>query len=291
MPRIAAMKSIVAGTAFAASLLISAFAHAEDASIDAAAGATAAESMIVGGKQSDPGAWPWQVRLYQDAGDDSGFCGGSLIGNRWVLTAAHCMQDVSSVQVGYGDNDRTKQKRVDSVRIIVNKKFDHETFVNDVALVELAKPITFGNGVTKVSLDKGDALKTAMGQTAYVTGWGSLLDQDELYKRWPDGNIPWKMLAPYKLREVDVKVQTLQQCRDNYGGNEQIPADHLCAGYDAGQKDSCQGDSGGPLVFKTKDGWQQIGIVSFGRGCARKNLYGVYTRVDTFRDWIAAQIK
>ncbi len=256
--------------------------------------ATSDSDMIVGGWPAKDNEWPWQVRLYENPGDEWGFCGGSLIDSQWVLTAAHCVPGVTSLTVGYGSVDRAKQKRVDSAIVVSHPGYNTtNNSENDIALVKLAKPVKFTKGAAKVSLANNDQYKASFGETAYVTGWGMLLEQEKLDKKYPDGKIPWGEFVPMRLMEVDVKVQDLGDCRANYGDGVAIPVGHLCAGYAPGGKDSCQGDSGGPLVIqdaKSKTGWTQLGVVSFGVGCARPKLYGAYTRVDFFRKWIKATI-
>ena len=252
---------------------------------------TSDSDMIVGGWPAKDNEWPWQVRLYENAGDEWGFCGGSLIDSQWVLTAAHCVPNVTSLVVGYGNVSRDKQKRVDSALVISHPSYNLKgNSDNDVALVKLASPVKFGKGTAKVSLASNDLYKASFGETAYVTGWGMLMEQEKLDKKYPEGKIPWGEFVPMRLMEVDVKIQDLEECRANYGGGvDAIPTGHLCAGFAPGGKDSCQGDSGGPLVIAdptSKTGWSQLGVVSFGVGCARPQLYGAYTRVDYFRKWI-----
>lgn len=257
-------------------------------------GQTSDTDMIVGGSPANDNEWPWQVRLYRDSSDKWGFCGGSLIGRRWVVTAAHCVDDRATAVIGYGNVMRSKQRRVDSARIIVHPKYDPQNFANDVALIRLKTPVKLGKGAQLIGLADGPLYQSSFGKKAAVTGWGQLFDEDKLKQKYPDGKIPWQELVPMRLMEVDVEVQTIERCRQNYGGADSIPNSHLCAGYAAGGKDSCQGDSGGPLVIAdpaSKAKWRLLGIVSFGQGCALPKLFGVYTRVDYFGDWIARQTK
>jgi secreted trypsin-like serine protease len=251
---------------------------------------TSDSDMIVGGWPAKDNEWPWQVRLYSEPGDIWGFCGGSLIDSQWVLTAAHCVPGVSRAVVGYGSVNRDGQKRVETAGIFSHPQYDPNTSANDIALIKLASPVKFGKGTARVALANNERYKVSLGETAYVTGWGALMDQEKLEKAYPDGNIPWNKIVPMRLMEVDVQVQDIEECRVNYGsGAVVIPKGHLCAGYAPGGKDSCQGDSGGPLVVQdptSRTGWTQLGVVSFGVGCARPQLYGVYTRVDYFRKWI-----
>jgi secreted trypsin-like serine protease len=255
---------------------------------------TSDSDMIVGGWPAKDNEWPWQVRLYENEGDEWGFCGGSLIDSQWVLTAAHCVPGVTSAVIGYGSVDRDKQKRVASAMVISHPSYDATgKSENDVALIKLAKPVKFGKGTAKISLATNDQYKASFGEQAYVTGWGMLMEKEKLDKKYPEGKIPWGEFVPMRLMEVNVEVQDLGECRANYGGADAIPAGHLCAGFAKGGKDSCQGDSGGPLVIPdptSKTGWTQLGVVSFGVGCARPQLFGAYTRADYFKKWIKSTI-
>src|SRR5262245_461183 len=84
---------------------------------------TDSTQMIVGGQPAEEGKYPWQVRLYSSMQDQIGFCGGSIISNRWILTAGHCVLDSEAVVVGYGSNDRTKTTKIASEKIIVHPAY------------------------------------------------------------------------------------------------------------------------------------------------------------------------
>ena len=105
------------------------------------------------------------------------------------------------------------------------------------------------------------------GDKCTVTGWGTLKSNGK---------------QPKKLMKVDVPIISRSQCNENqwYGGA--ITDNMICAGYTKGKKDSCQGDSGGPFICNGK----LAGVVSFGIGCARPDLPGIYTNVKTYVDWI-----
>ncbi|MCB0164674.1 MAG: trypsin-like serine protease [Anaerolineae bacterium] len=244
---------------------------------------------IVGGQPAAPGEYPWQVALVSAgvANPQSGqFCGGSLINAEWVLTAAHCTagETPGSIDVVLGINNLSdgptiggKGQRIDVAQIMAYPGYNDSTSDGDVALLHLASPATLGGTVQTVGLTGlGDSALFEPGDTATVTGWGATSEGGA---------------GSNALLEVAVPIVSNATCNApaSYGGA--VTANMLCAGLAAGGKDSCQGDSGGPLVVPNgSGGWLQAGVVSWGDGCARPNLYGVYARVAPFKNWIISQI-
>ena len=166
-------------------------------------------------------------------GDErSPFCGGTLISDTHVLTAAHCTEDEIatgfSVLLGEHNIADGKSNRVDVAEIINHPNYDSQTLDNDFSILRLSNPVTFTNAVSPACLP-ADRSNTYAGVTATVTGWGDLSTGGS---------------SPDVLQEVDVTVTTNAECNNVYGG--EITKNMVCAGGPG--KDSCNGDSGGPLV-------------------------------------------
>jgi secreted trypsin-like serine protease len=200
-----------------------------------------------------------------------------LIGSRWVLTAAHCVDfldsaDQIAVAVNRTTLDSTEGTRVDVKAIYIHP--DYLTSTNgtpDVALIELAKPV---RGVEPIALpDVGDDTYEAAGTLLTVIGWGNT-------------TMTGRPNYANELQELQVPVVSDEVCDFAYSGGVVVEVE-VCAG-DRGV-DSCQGDSGGPLFATTASGdYLQIGIVSWGFKCGKEHFPGVYTEVNSeaVRLWI-----
>ena len=271
---------------------------------------------IVGGETASTRSWPWQVALVESHERDGRrgarfrqFCGGSVIAPRWVLTAAHCVDDLrpGDLQVLAGTHDLDRGGRLLDVRAIhVHKDYSNPTEGNDIALLRLAREA----GVAVVELPTAErAEAVAMpGTPATAIGWGLLRplqcksgSKPGAHRCRPRGGgsghfvdgltgKPVKLsdVRTSKLMEVELPLVGEEMCRDAYPG---AAIDHrtVCAGLRRGGKDSCQGDSGGPLVVRDGDTWFQAGVVSWGQGCAKPGKYGVYTGVAAFAHWIRSE--
>ena len=232
------------------------------------------QPFIVGGEEVDPACpdckYPFMVSL-QDGGWH--FCGGSLVREDWVVTAAHCVEGTSpssiNVKIGLHDVDGTSgaiTRYVD--QIIVHPNYSGWSLDNDYALLHLTQPVTNFEPIqliTENSNDNEPVMSTVMGWGATSSGgWSSDV-----------------------LLEVDVPID--DDC-GNYSPSE-ITNNMVCAGDYNGGEDSCQGDSGGPLIMTNSDGeYELIGIVSWGYGCAEAGYPGVYSKVWSRLDWFFGYI-
>jgi trypsin len=220
---------------------------------------------IVGGEATDIQNHPWQVAIITKVG----LCGGSVIGERWVLSAAHCFgasdrPDMVKFKAGVTSLDEGIWSTVQSV--VIHENYNSRPYENDVALVKLkAKSAASVIPLTDVSA------VIPSGQPLEVTGWGATAERGHYPKQLLKGIVPY----------VDNET-----CNEPSSYNGRVFPTMICAGHREGGVDSCQGDSGGPLVWRTSEGPVLVGVVSVGGGCARRLKYGVYTRVSAYREWI-----
>ncbi|MBI5387364.1 MAG: trypsin-like serine protease [Verrucomicrobia bacterium] len=246
----------------------------------------AAQPRIVGGVNANIADYPYQVALiYQPYNPNNirpnQFCGGSILNDRWILTAAHCSvgQNPAGVAVAVGITDLTQPTggqifNVD--RIVIHPNYNPGTGENDIALWHLMAPISFfGNYVASpvrpVTPAEANAGLTDPGVMTTITGWGTLSSGGAAPNILQVGACPITATSAYPIGV--------------------ITPDMIMAGYAQGGIDTCQGDSGGPLVVTNAQGGLRLaGATSWGNGCALPNYPGVYARVSYFYDWIISQI-
>ncbi|XP_022211314.2 venom protease [Drosophila obscura] len=236
------------------------------------------ESRIVGGTTAGVSEYPWMARLSYF---NRFYCGGTLLNDRYVLTAAHCVKGFMwfMIKVTFGEHDRCNDKERPETRFVLrafSQKFSFSNFDNDIALLRLNDRVPITSFIRPICLPRVEQRNELfVGTRAIATGWGTLKE---------DGK------PSCLLQEVEVPVLDNEECvaQTNYT-QKMITKNMMCSGYPGvGGRDSCQGDSGGPLVRMRPDDkrFEQIGIVSWGNGCARPNYPGVYTRVTKYLDWI-----
>jgi len=230
---------------------------------------------IVNGNETLPGAYPWAIGIQFV---DKLYCGGTLVNARFVITAAHCVKGISRsrIKLIIGDHDRrineSRQETRYIQQVFIRPDFEKATFNNDIALILMDREVQFSNSVRPVCLPNTD--RSYNGQDTTVLGWGKL----------SEGGLPAKL-----LQEATVPIMTQRKCRhETKYRTKEITENMICAGYDNGIIDACQGDSGGPMVWRgsADQPFTQIGIVSWGQGCARAGYPGVYTRIGRYIEWI-----
>ncbi|XP_078621134.1 trypsin-2-like [Branchiostoma floridae x Branchiostoma japonicum] len=241
-------------------------------------GVPRAPDRIVGGSDAIHGAWPWQVSLREWG--IFHFCGGALIHKRWVLTAAHCVDDGSKPHVTLGDNRESGDDGTE-VTIKTQKVFIHPNYGSgfnnyDVALLKLKKRVRFNKYIRPVCLpSQSSTTLPPPGTVCSITGWGTTREGGS---------------SPNRLQEADVPIVSDSQCSSVHRFRFDSSSE-FCAGYMAGGIDTCQGDSGGPLVCEKDGNYFLHGVTSWGEGCARPGYPGVYARVAALSDWIRNTIR
>jgi secreted trypsin-like serine protease len=240
----------------------------------------AGQRMIVGGIAAREHEFPWMASMRTPTG--SHFCGGSIINENWILTAAHCMrgETPSSVRVVVGDHIRNQNNAVRMTltvaQIEVHPNYGPLRLVNDVALVRVSTPIPFSADIQPVC--GPEPTDDFAYRKSSCSGWGTIAS----------GGV----CCPQELRYVSLNVTTNAFCDAAYASDD-ISDDMICASDNIGgtERDSCQGDSGGPLVVKDPGtgAFTLVGVVSWGIGCA-SGYPGVYSRVSYQNDWILSII-
>lgn len=228
---------------------------------------------IVNGRPANIADFPWQVALIDATFSEPSryqFCGGSLINAEWVLTAAHCVASFPiNKTAGYVDVVAgTHAYRIGGERLSVSEIYVHPDYNQnsyDFALLKLSQPSLLGKPVALI--DQG---WSEQNDSSLVSGWGATVE---------NGHGSEILL----FAKVPLVANNVCNQPDSYDGR--IDDSMICAGYQSGGTDSCQGDSGGPLVLE-EESRQQVGVVSWGWGCARKLRYGVYSRVSEALPWI-----
>ncbi|KAK5868124.1 hypothetical protein PBY51_009166 [Eleginops maclovinus] len=227
---------------------------------------------IIGGVLEKLGGSPWQVLLHRS--DGYGFCGGTLLSDRWVVSAAHCLEE-SVHHVTIGDYDKRRpdpgEQQMKVQRVFVHPHFHSFTLDSDIALLLLSGPVTRGPTAAPACLPDPHLSRYLLQENSrgVVSGWGLTrhLGRSSRF-----------------LRKVTLPVIEQQTCS---GSTNQVITDNMfCAGFLDVEMDACGGDSGGPFVVNYRGTWFLTGVVSWGEGCAARGRYGVYTRIGNFLNWI-----
>ncbi|GIY09525.1 clotting factor C [Caerostris darwini] len=253
---------------------------------------------IVNGNATDVGQWPWQAGIARYLADFNQWfllCGASLLNERWVITAAHCVTYAGTIltiepdkfQVYLGKYHRQDSKDDEYVQvrkikeIHIHPDYDPGLFDADIALLQLDAPIHLNSRVQPICLPTEQTTRENLveGKRGVVTGWG--MNENETYSE--------------TLQQAVLPVVDRAKCEQGYIESDlplTVTENMYCAGFAAGKSDACSGDSGGPMVFTDDSSkerkWVLEGIVSWGspQGCGNPKQYGGFTTVSQFLDWI-----
>ncbi|XP_005657166.1 mannan-binding lectin serine protease 1 isoform X1 [Sus scrofa] len=243
---------------------------------------------IFNGHPAQKGTTPWIAMLSHPNGQP--FCGGSLLGSKWIVTAAHCLHQSlgsedptvhvldllspSVFRIIMGKHWRRRsdenEQSFTAKQIFLHPQYNPTTFENDVALVELSESPVLNDFVMPICLPQGPPQQGAM---VIVSGWGK-----QFLQRFPE-----------TLMEIEIPIVDHRICQEAYAPlKKKVTRDMICAGEKEGGKDACAGDSGGPMVTLDRESgqWYLVGTVSWGVDCGKKDRYGVYSYIFYNKDWI-----
>uniref|UniRef100_A0A182N994 Phenoloxidase-activating factor 2 n=1 Tax=Anopheles dirus TaxID=7168 RepID=A0A182N994_9DIPT len=235
---------------------------------------------------SEFGEYPWQVAILKKDPKESVYvCGGTLIDNLYIITAAHCVKTYNGfdLRVRLGEWDVNHDVEFypyierDVISVQVHPEYYAGTLDNDLAILKMDRPVDLTSAPHIAPACLPDKFTDFSGQRCWTTGWGKDAFGD--YGKYQ--NI---------LKEVDVPIVNHFQCQNQLrqtrlGYSYNLNQGFLCAGGEEG-KDACKGDGGGPLVCERNGVWQVVGVVSWGIGCGQANVPGVYVKVAHYLDWI-----
>ncbi|KAJ0177950.1 hypothetical protein K1T71_006823 [Dendrolimus kikuchii] len=228
---------------------------------------------VVGGVALSPGEFPWLAALKRDG---SVICGATVVSRDHLITATHCVNGIEatrlSVLVGEYDVNNSRSDGFEVTHVVQHPDFNKFTYDNDIAVLRIAEPLpdSLYRPACLPDVDKRDILE---GVDAIVSGWGSTVEKG------PASNIPMK---------ADVQIWAQEECTGAGYGRRKVTPRMICA--NAPERDACSGDSGGPLLLPQPH-FTLVGIVSWGRGCARQGYPGVYARVDKFLPWLKVALR
>ncbi|XP_051971788.1 coagulation factor IX-like isoform X2 [Xyrauchen texanus] len=233
---------------------------------------------IVGGNEATPGEIPWQVVLMHKL-NKMAFCGGSILNEDWVITAAHCIEGrIGTFFIRAGEHDITKKEGkesdYDTAECHIHPHYSTKKglFNHDIALLKLQTPVQFSDYALPICLGSKDFTEKLLrsAPNSLVSGWGRLR---------------YGGIESNTLQKVEVPYVDRTECKTS--STDKITHFMFCAGYNTVHKDSCQGDSGGPHATHYQNTWYLTGIVSWGDECAKDGKYGIYTRVSKYMFWIS----
>ncbi|XP_052401041.1 transmembrane protease serine 3 [Carassius gibelio] len=231
----------------------------------------AVRSRIVGGNVSRSGLVPWQVSLHYQ---NQHLCGGSVISERWILTAAHCVYGFAqpvlwAVYAGITDQPLGGTGGLSVEKIIYHSNYRPGGLSYNIALIKLKLPLSFNDQVVPICLPSyGESFED--GQMCLISGWGATVDGGE---------------ASLSLHTAQVPLLSSRDCR-----RRGLTSWNICAGFSEGGAGTCQGDSGGPLACQGS-GWTLVGAASWAESCGQANNPGIYTSINEALTWIQQQME
>jgi len=240
---------------------------------------------VYGGKVVIPYSWPWQINVINKQNGITQHCGGTIISNQWILTAAHCFMFEANktkygVQLGVFNKtniDEPGQQHKEIAELLLHPKWDTKTLAYDIALLKLENPVEFTDHISPICLPttQGEKLPEP-GTTVFMTGWG-------LTEKGRDSQT---------LKQASSVLKSDEECKK---GNSQFNSDMmLCEGSKRRDQSTCIGDSGGPIVFQDPQNggrWKQIGVTSFGPACIEPIGNGIYAKVSAAIDFVKEHVK